>query len=37
MIRSGGGVFDVKIDGRLVFSKEVTRSFPTDEELDALA
>jgi selT/selW/selH-like putative selenoprotein len=31
--RSGGGVFEVTVDGRLAFSKKATGQFPTDEEL----
>jgi selT/selW/selH-like putative selenoprotein len=36
--RSGGGVFEITVDGRLVWSKKATGRFPIDEEvLDALA
>ena len=35
--RSGGGVFDIAIDGELKFSKKKLGRFPTDEEIDALA
>ena len=31
--RSGGGVFEVTVDGRLAFSKKATGRFPTDEEV----
>jgi selT/selW/selH-like putative selenoprotein len=35
--RSGGGVFEITVDGRLAWSKKATGRFPTDEEmLDAL-
>jgi selT/selW/selH-like putative selenoprotein len=35
--RSGGGVFEITVDGRLAYSKKSTGRFPTDEEvLDAL-
>jgi len=32
LIPSGGGVFEVIVDGRLVYSKKQTKVFP-DEEL----
>jgi selT/selW/selH-like putative selenoprotein len=31
--RSGGGVFEIKADGRLAFSKKAAGRFPTDEEI----
>jgi selenoprotein W-related protein len=31
--RSGGGVFEITVDGRLVYSKKATGQFPTDEEV----
>jgi selT/selW/selH-like putative selenoprotein len=31
--RSGGGVFEIRIDGRLAFSKKATGRFPTSEEI----
>jgi selT/selW/selH-like putative selenoprotein len=34
---SGGGKFEITVDGRLTYSKKVEGRFPTDEELDALA
>jgi len=35
--KSGGGVFEITVDGRLAWSKKATGRFPTDEEmLDAL-
>jgi selenoprotein W-related protein len=30
------GVFEITVDGRLLFSKKETGRFPTDEEIDAL-
>jgi len=33
LIRSGGGVFEVKKDGELIFSKKATGRFPTEEEI----
>ena len=35
LIASGGGVFEVEIDGRLVFSKKALDRFPTEEEIFA--
>lgn len=34
LVRSGGGVFEISVDGNLVFSKKATGRFPTDEEID---
>jgi selT/selW/selH-like putative selenoprotein len=31
--RSSGGVFEIRIDGRLAFSKKATGRFPTHEEI----
>jgi selT/selW/selH-like putative selenoprotein len=31
--RSGGGVFEITVDGRLAYSKKATGEFPTDEEV----
>jgi selT/selW/selH-like putative selenoprotein len=31
--RSGGGVFEIRVDGRLAFSKKTTHRFPTNEEI----
>ncbi len=36
LIPSSGGVFEVEIDGRLVFSKKEQGRFPSDEEILAL-
>ncbi|MEQ8195820.1 MAG: Rdx family protein [Rhodospirillales bacterium] len=33
IVRSGGGVFEITVDGRLAFSKKATGRFPTDEEI----
>jgi selT/selW/selH-like putative selenoprotein len=30
------GVFEITVDGKLLFSKKQTGRFPTDEEVDAL-
>ncbi len=31
--KSGGGVFEVTVDGRLAFSKKAIGRFPTDAEV----
>jgi selenoprotein W-related protein len=31
--RSGGGVFEIRVDGRLAFSKKAVGRFPTKEEI----
>lgn len=31
-----GGVFDITVDGKLMFSKKQTGRFPTDEEVIAV-
>ena len=36
LIRGGGGVFEITVDGSLVFSKKALGRFPTDEEVDAI-
>lgn len=37
LIKGGGGIFDVKADGKLIYSKHQTGRFPEDQEiLDAL-
>jgi selT/selW/selH-like putative selenoprotein len=33
--RSGGGVFEITVDGRLAYSKKATGRFPTDAEVVA--
>ena len=35
--RSGGGVFEITVDGELKFSKKTLGRFPTEEEIEALA
>jgi selenoprotein W-related protein len=32
-VEGGGGIFDVKVDGKLVFSKFDAGRFPEDEEI----
>ena len=31
--RSGGGVFEITVDGRLAYSKKATGQFPTEDEV----
>ena len=31
--KSGGGVFEITVDGRLAFSKKETGRFPTEDEV----
>jgi selT/selW/selH-like putative selenoprotein len=31
--RSGGGVFEINVDGRLAFSKKAAGRFPSDQEV----
>jgi selT/selW/selH-like putative selenoprotein len=33
LIKGGGGVFDVVVDGTLIYSKHETDRFPTDDEI----
>lgn len=33
LIKGRGGIFDVKVDGDLVFSKKQVGRFPTDDEI----
>ncbi|MBV8455988.1 MAG: Rdx family protein [Acetobacteraceae bacterium] len=33
--KSGGGVFEITVDGRLRFSKKATGRFPTEDEVAA--
>jgi len=37
LVKSGGGVFEITLDGTLAFSKKALDRFPTDDEVDALA
>jgi len=37
LVKSGGGVFEIAVDGVLAFSKKRLGRFPTDAELAALA
>lgn len=34
--RSGGGVFEITVNGQLVYSKKATGRFPEEEEVYAL-
>ena len=33
LIRGGGGIFDVEVDGKLIFSKHQTGRFPEPQEV----
>jgi selT/selW/selH-like putative selenoprotein len=33
LIKSGGGVFEVMADGKLIFSKKKEHRFPEDQEI----
>jgi selT/selW/selH-like putative selenoprotein len=33
LTRSGGGAFEVTVDGRLAYSKKATGRFPTNDEV----
>ena len=35
LVRSGGGVFEITVDGQLKYSKKATGQFPTDDEITA--
>ena len=34
--KSGGGVFEITVDGKLAYSKKATGRFPTDEKVFAI-
>lgn len=36
LVQGRGGVFDIRRDGELVYSKKTRGRYPTDVELDAL-
>ena len=33
LVQGRGGVFDVEVDGKLIYSKDKTHRFPTDDEI----
>jgi len=33
LIKGGGGIFDVRLDGKLIYSKDETGRFPQDAEV----
>jgi len=35
LTRSGNGVFEIVVDGRLAYSKKATGRFPTNDEIAA--
>lgn len=36
LIKGGGGIFDITVDGQLAFSKFSTGRFPTEDDLHAI-
>jgi selenoprotein W-related protein len=36
LIPSSGGVFEIKVDGVLVFSKKATNRFPDESEIEVI-
>jgi selT/selW/selH-like putative selenoprotein len=36
LVKAGGGVFEISVDGKLAFSKKQLGRFPTDDEVDGL-
>jgi len=37
LVKGTSGVFEITVDGKLVFSKKQLGEFPEDSEIDALA
>ena len=37
LIESGGGVFEITVDGRIAFSKKAEGRFPTEDDIETLA
>ena len=37
LVKSSGGVFEITLDGALVYSKKATGRFPTWKEVEAIA
>ena len=37
LVKSSGGVFEITLDGGLVYSKKATGRFPTPEEVESIA
>jgi selT/selW/selH-like putative selenoprotein len=33
LVRGGGGIFDVKVDGEMIFSKHAAGRFPEESEV----
>ena len=33
LVKSGGGVFEIIVDGKLAYSKKATGAFPSDAEV----
>ena len=37
LVKAGGGVFEISLDGDLVFSKKALGRFPEDSEIESIA
>ncbi|MCY4397064.1 MAG: Rdx family protein [Rhodospirillaceae bacterium] len=37
LVKGGGGVFEISLDGEPVFSKKALGRFPEDDEIEAIA
>ena len=37
LVEGSGGVFEITLDGKLVYSKKATGRFPTPEEVESIA
>jgi len=37
LVNSAGGVFEISIDGELMFSKKATGRFPEEHEIEGIA
>ncbi len=37
LVKSGGGVFEISLDGELLYSKKATGRFPEADEIEAIA
>lgn len=36
LVKGRGGIFDIRFDGKIVYSKSETHSFPSDDEVRGL-
>ena len=37
LVKSSGGVFEIALDGELLYSKKATGRFPSGEEVESIA